>query len=147
MKALAVVGHSDVGKTTLVAMLAKRLAKRGTVSTIKHLTHPPDIEDEGKDTARHRAAGATATYGLTDGGEWFATGSSMTLERVLGRMVPTTDYVIIEGYSDSHIPKIVLGEASVAEPVVTRATNAGAVDLDALVSAMEDFEPYDSEPD
>jgi len=140
MKVLGVVGPSDAGKTTLVERLTVRLADRGTVSTIKHLTHEPDVDREGKDTARHRAAGATATVGLTDDGVWFATGSSISLETVLDRLAPETDYVLVEGYADSTLPKVVLGDKPAVDPVVARGADATAIDVDAVLATIDDLE-------
>lgn len=144
MKVLGVVGPSDAGKTTLVERLTARLADRGTVSTIKHLTHEPDVDREGKDTARHRAAGAAATVGLTDDGEWFATGSSASLETVLDRLAPGTDYVLVEGYADSTLPKVVLGNKPAADPVVASAADSAAIDVDAVLATIDDLEPRET---
>ena len=96
MKLLGVVGPSDSGKTTLVERLADRLTERGSVATVKHLTHAPDIDTDGKDTARHRAAGAETTYGLTDDEGWFATGEDRTLDDTLDALTPEYDYAIVE---------------------------------------------------
>ncbi len=57
MKILTVVGTKNTGKTTLVTMLVQELVKRGhKVGTIKHTHH--DFDLEGKDTWKHRKAGA-----------------------------------------------------------------------------------------
>lgn len=144
MKVLGVVGPSDAGKTTLVESLTERLVGRGTVSTVKHLTHGPDIDREGKDTARHRAAGAAATVGVTDDAGWFATGSAASLKTILDRLAPSADYVLVEGYSGSNLPKVALGDTAAANPVVATATDATAVDIPSLVSTIEDIEPIET---
>lgn len=147
MQVLAVVGPSDSGKTTVVARLAERLAARGPVATVKHLTHEPDIDTEGKDTARHRAGGASRTIGLTDDGSWFGTGDSRDLSAVLGSFEPTHDYALVEGFSDSALPKVVLGGRDAAAPVAVTAASADALDLDAAVAAITDpaaaYEPHE----
>lgn len=110
MKVLGVAGPSDSGKTTVVAGLAARLSDRGTVGTIKRLTHEPDIDTEGKDTARHREAGSARTVGLTEVGGWFGTGDGWALGDVLDDFARECDYALVEGFSERHIPKVSLDE-------------------------------------
>jgi molybdopterin synthase catalytic subunit len=157
MQVVCIVGASDAGKTTVVEALADRLADRGAVGTIKHLTHAPDVDTAGKDTARHRAAGARETYGLVDdlrddaesgaaagssSGGWFATGRELSLSDALDRLAARHEYAIVEGYGSSSLPKVALGDRDVAEPVLERATDPDALDYDAVVDAVEDREPY-----
>ncbi|WP_436934969.1 molybdopterin synthase [Halovenus marina] len=144
MKALAVVGPSDSGKTSAVATLTERLRDRGSVATVKHLTHDPDVDTEGKDTARHRSAGATHTVGLTDDGSWFATGQEQTLDDVLDQYTPKYDYALVEGFSDSTLPKVVLGDRPAADPIVATAPDADALDVDAVVKAIDDQDPRET---
>ena len=60
MKVLGLTGWSGAGKTTLLTKLIPVLTVRGlTVSTIKHAHHSFDVDKPGKDSHRHRAAGAT----------------------------------------------------------------------------------------
>jgi molybdopterin synthase catalytic subunit len=147
MQVVCVVGPSDAGKTTVVEALADRFADRGSVGTVKHLTHEPSVDTEGKDTARHRVAGASETYGLVDddvdgGGDWFATGCELSLSAVLNRLATRHDYAVVEGYSRSSLPKVVLGERDVADPVLERASDPDALDYGAVVDAVEGIEPY-----
>jgi molybdopterin synthase catalytic subunit len=141
MHVLGVVGHSDTGKTTLLERLTERLAERGRVATIKH-GHAFDVDTEGKDTARHRAAGATRTYGITDDGAWFATGEGRTLRDLLESLAPDFDYVLIEGYSDADVPQVVLGGRDHAGETLASAPEADAVDVDAVIDALESTEPF-----
>ncbi len=147
MKVLGIAGPSDSGKTTAVAALVERLRERGTVATVKHLTHDPDIDTDGKDTARHRAGGATHTVGLTDEGEWFATGEDRDLDDVLTEFARTYDYAIVEGFSGSDVPKVVLGDRTADPPIVAQAENARALDSDGVVATLEDLPPYEPRPD
>ena len=56
---IGVVGWKDNGKTTLVCRLVDHLTARGfTVSTVKHAHHGVDPDQPGKDSRRHRDAGA-----------------------------------------------------------------------------------------
>jgi molybdopterin synthase catalytic subunit len=142
MHVLSIVGHSDTGKTTLVGRLADRCTPDHRVATIKRCSHDPDIDTEGKDTARHRAAGATETVALTEDGEWFATGESRTLSETLDDLAPDYEYVFVEGYSDSSLPKVVLGDREVSEPVIHRADAGSDADLDAILDALSERDPY-----
>jgi len=144
MKPVSIVGPSDAGKTTLVEALSARLSDRGPVATVKHLQCAPDIDTDGKDTARHRSAGAAETYGITDDGEWFATGADRSLTDVLDDLAPDYDYVLIEGYSDIDLPAIELGGRDHAGETLLEAPEADAVDLDAAVAAIEGVEPYET---
>ena len=59
MKAIAFVGRSGVGKTTLLELVIAVLRRRGLrVSVVKHAHHGFDIDTPGKDSWRHRRAGA-----------------------------------------------------------------------------------------
>ncbi|CDK41145.1 molybdopterin-guanine dinucleotide biosynthesis protein B [Halorubrum sp. AJ67] len=145
MKVLCVAGPSDSGKTTVVAALAERLRECGTVATVKHLTHEPDVDTEGKDTARHRAGGAVHTVGLTDEGTWFATGRDRTLGDVLDEFARTYDYAILEGFSGSDVPKVALGDRTVAPPVVAEAVTADDLDLNDVVRVIDRLPSYDPE--
>lgn len=142
MKVIGIVGPSDAGKTTLVERLAGRLADRGRVATVKHLTHEPAVDTEGKDTARHRAAGADATYGITDDEGWFATGETRTLEATLDEFAPDYDYALVEGFSDARLPQIVLGGRAHAGEEIASAPDADGIDLDAVVSTLDTLDPY-----
>ena len=142
MQVLGIVGHSDSGKTTLVERLAERCSAGGSVATVKHCQHDPDVDTEGKDTARHRAAGAAETVALTDEGGWFATGKSRTLTETLDGLAPEHDYAFVEGYSDSSLPKVVLGDREAAEPVIYRADSGETADIDAILTALDERDPY-----
>jgi molybdopterin synthase catalytic subunit len=138
MKAVAVVGPSETGKTTLVERLAERLD--GRVATVKHLDHAPDIDTEGKDTARHRAAGARVTYGLSDEG-WFATGEDGSLADVLDDLAPDHDYALVEGFSAHGLPAVVLGGRDHAGRELVAAPEQDDIDLDALREEIDGLEP------
>jgi len=144
MQVLGIVGPSDSGKTTLVERLAERLAEDGRVGTVKHLKTDPTVDTEGKDTARHRAAGADVTYGITDDADWFATGTERALDETLDELAAEVDYALVEGYSDAAIPTVALGGREHAGETVATAPDADAVDLDDVAAAVDDVEPYES---
>lgn len=140
MKAVAVVGPSDSGKTTFIERLVERLDERGTVATVKHLDHAPDIDTQGKDTARHRTAGASVTYGVSDDG-WFATGESRTLGETLDELAAEYDYAVVEGYSTLDLPTVALGGREYSGSALAAAPEAEDIDLDAVIEQIEDIEP------
>ncbi|WP_135821466.1 molybdopterin synthase [Halostella litorea] len=144
MKVVGVVGPSDTGKTTLVERLVARLSERGPVATVKHLTHEPDVDTEGTDTARHRAAGAAETHGLTDDGIWFATGDARGLAGTLDELAAEHDYAVVEGFSSAALPQVVLGGRDNGGETLAVGETAADVDTDAVISAVEDVEPYES---
>ena len=144
MRVLGVAGPSDSGKTTAVAALTTRLRDRGSVATVKHLTHEPDVDTEGKDTDRHRAAGAEHTVGITEEGGWFATGDDRTLDAVLDDLTPHVDYVLVEGFSGRHLPTVVLGGRETAPPVVAEASCADDLDYERVLDRIETIPPTET---
>jgi molybdopterin-guanine dinucleotide biosynthesis protein MobB len=101
MRVVAIVGHSGSGKTTLIETLIPALRQRGlTVSTIKHTHHHRiDLDPPGKDSYRHRAAGAAEVLIASDSG-WARIASSpepASLESLLGQLRPV-DVVLVEGF-------------------------------------------------
>lgn len=146
MHVLSIVGHSNTGKTTLTERLTERLSERGRVGTVKHINCEPELDTEGKDTARHRSAGAVQTYGIGDR-EWFATGETpeMDLHEALERLSERCEYAVVEGYSDLALPTIVLGEREVERgDVVARASSGEEADVDEIIGALEETEAYET---
>jgi len=77
MRVVGIVGHSGSGKTTLIEKLIPALRRRGlTVSTVKHTHHHRiELDTPGKDSHRHRAAGASEVIVASDAG-WARIASS-----------------------------------------------------------------------
>jgi molybdopterin synthase catalytic subunit len=143
MKVLGVVGPSGAGKTTLVERLVERLPAEAGVATVKHLTHGPELDREGTDTFRHRAAGADVTYGVADG-EWFASGDDRSLTDTLDDLARKYDYAFLEGFSGAPVAKVALGGRETTGDIVERAPRADDVDIDALVDTLDGMEEYES---
>jgi molybdopterin-guanine dinucleotide biosynthesis protein MobB len=101
VRVAAIVGRSGSGKTTLIERLIRAARERGlTVSTIKH-THHHDIELDtpGKDSYRHRVAGASEVIVASESG-WARLAASAvpaSLQILLGQLRPV-DLVLVEGF-------------------------------------------------
>ena len=110
MRVIGVVGYKDNGKTTLVVRLVAHLIERGLkVSTVKHAHHEVDLDQPGKDTYRHREAGAhevvLATARRLAFIEELRGAPEPSLAEILGRMRPV-DLVVVEGFKRGGHPKI-----------------------------------------
>ncbi|MFK7763306.1 MAG: molybdopterin-guanine dinucleotide biosynthesis protein B [Roseobacter sp.] len=107
MKIFGVVGWKNAGKTGLMERLVSEICERGlSVSTIKHAHHVFDVDQPGKDSFRHRKAGAQEV--LLASRKRFALMHELraedepTLDDLLAKLVPV-DLVLIEGYKrDAH---------------------------------------------
>ncbi len=107
---LGIAGQSDSGKTTLIEKLLPLLRAQGlTISTVKHVHHAVEIDTPGKDSFRHRQAGAhEVMIALPDG--WVLhhparDGARPPLGDLLARM-SGCDLVLVEGYRDVPVPRI-----------------------------------------
>ncbi|HUR42500.1 MAG TPA: molybdopterin-guanine dinucleotide biosynthesis protein B [Aestuariivirga sp.] len=106
-KVIGVAGFKNAGKTTLVEKLVTELTRRGRcVSTVKHAHHSFDIDHEGRDSFRHRKAGATEVV-IVSQSRWAIIHElrgepEPSLADMLAKLGPC-DLVIIEGYKrDAH---------------------------------------------
>ncbi len=106
-RVIGVAGFKNSGKTTLVERLVTELTGRGfRVSTIKHAHHSFDIDHEGRDSFRHRAAGA-AQVAVVSRHRWAVISElrndvEPSLDEMLAKLDPC-DLVIVEGYKrDGH---------------------------------------------
>jgi molybdopterin-guanine dinucleotide biosynthesis protein B len=107
---LGIAGWKNSGKTTLVTKLIAELTRRGLrVASVKHAHHEADMDHEGTDTFRHRAAGAVEVA-LVTSRRWaliheLGNAAEPTLSETLSRL-SSCDVVIVEGYKREAIPKI-----------------------------------------
>ena len=106
MKAFAVVGWKNSGKTTLVERLVAHFADQGLrVATIKHTHHAFLMDREGTDTDRHRRAGASQVAMVGANGWTLASTESVSLDGMLANLAPC-DVAVLEGFKRSALPKI-----------------------------------------
>ncbi len=134
MKIYGVTGWKNSGKTTLMERLVAEVAGRGlSVSTLKHAHHAFDIDQPGKDSHRHRLAGARQVL-VASGARW----ALMTelrgepeppLEALLAQLAPV-DLVLIEGYKRDRHPKIEVRRAATAQDLIA----AGDATIEAIAS-------------
>jgi molybdopterin-guanine dinucleotide biosynthesis adapter protein len=106
---VSIVGKSNVGKTTLLEKVVRELRARGRrIATIKHDAHSFDIDHEGKDSWRHKQAGASMS--LISSPSKLAlvvdTDRDLTLSEIRERYVTGVDIIITEGYKSESHPKI-----------------------------------------
>ena len=129
-KLIGIVGWKNTGKTTLIERLIARFAGDGLrVATIKHAHHEFDIDHPGKDSWRHRRAGAREVL-ITSQKRWAllhenAGDAEPALEEMLARLSPA-DLVIVEGFKQHDHPKIEVVLAPPREQLICEA-NAGVV--------------------
>jgi len=109
-KVFGIAGFSGSGKTTLIEQLIPRLTARGLkVSVIKHAHHGFDIDRPGKDSYRHREAGASEVM-LTGAQRWallheLRDEPEPTLDEYLAHFSPC-DLVLVEGFKNEPVPKL-----------------------------------------
>jgi molybdopterin-guanine dinucleotide biosynthesis protein B len=122
MRIIGLAGWSGSGKTTLVKKLIPSLIARGSsVSTLKHAHHGFDLDQPGKDSFFHRAAGATEViissarrwailHELREEPEW-------DLLALVAKMSPV-DLVLVEGFKRDAFPKLEIHRAANGKPLI-----------------------------
>ncbi|PVA09437.1 molybdopterin-guanine dinucleotide biosynthesis protein B [Pelagivirga sediminicola] len=122
MKIYGVTGWKNAGKTGLMERLVTEITGRGlSVSTVKHAHHSFDVDQPGRDSYRHRAAGAGEV--LLVSGTRIALMQELRgapeppLADLLTRLSPV-DLVLIEGYKRDRHPKIEAWRASAGNPLI-----------------------------
>ncbi len=120
MRIFGIAGWSGSGKTTLVSALIPYFAARGlSVSTVKHAHHAFDIDTPGKDSWRHREAGAREVM-VASARRWalmheLRGADEPSLDALIAQMTPV-DLLLIEGFKRHPHPKIEVHRPSVGKP-------------------------------
>ncbi|SHH66225.1 molybdopterin-guanine dinucleotide biosynthesis protein B [Marivita hallyeonensis] len=149
MKLYGVTGWKNAGKTGLMERLVTDITGRGlTVSTVKHAHHTFDVDHPGKDSHRHRVAGATEV--LLASRNRFALMHELraeeepTLDALLSKLMPV-DLVLVEGYKRDRHPKIEAfrgetGNELIApgDPTIRAVASDTPLDLDRPVFDLND---------
>lgn len=110
MRLYGVTGWKNAGKTGLMERLVTEITGRGlTVSTVKHAHHSFDVDHPGKDSYRHRQAGASevvlASRNRVAHMVELRGAEEPTLDSLLARLAPV-DLVLVEGYKRDRHPKV-----------------------------------------
>jgi molybdopterin-guanine dinucleotide biosynthesis protein B len=140
VKVFGIAGWSGSGKTTLLEKLIPALIARGLkVSVIKHAHHGFDIDKPGKDSYRHRAAGAAEVM-LACGTRWALMHECRAepepqLAELLTRLAPC-DLVLVEGFKQEPVPKLeVHRPANGKPPLFAERDDIVAVACDEAIAA------------
>ena len=121
MNVVGFAGYSGSGKTTLVEKLIPALKLRGLrVSVVKHAHHRFDIDHPGKDTFRHREAGAfevvVASQNRLALMREFEQPSELTVHHLIAELYEGVDWVLVEGFKHSDLLKIEVWRAASGKP-------------------------------
>jgi molybdopterin-guanine dinucleotide biosynthesis protein B len=121
MKVAGFAGYSGSGKTTLVERLIPALRLKGLrVSVVKHAHHRFDIDHPGKDTFRHREAGAFEVVVASDTRlalmREFEVANRPTVHHLIAELYEGVDWVLVEGFKDSDLLKIEVWRAQAGKP-------------------------------
>jgi len=144
---LCFVGRSNSGKTTLIERVIPELVRAGyKVATVKHAGHGFDLDTEGKDSWRHKRAGASSVMVLSKGSiAMFAdVPDQLKVEEVRDRFLDHTyDLIIAEGWKNEGYPKIVIvreqiGEIPVSSEGLLAVVSDKSVDLDIPLFGLDD---------
>jgi molybdopterin-guanine dinucleotide biosynthesis protein B len=146
---ISIVGKSDSGKTTLIEKLVPELTRRGhRVATVKHDTHEIEVDREGKDSWRHKQAGAHTVVisspkkvALIRDVE-----RDLALEEIREKLIQDVDLILSEGYKKDIQPKIeIFRKEKHQELLCTREDNLIAIvsdrtfDIDVPCFDLEDI--------
>jgi molybdopterin-guanine dinucleotide biosynthesis adapter protein len=122
MKIFGIAGYSGSGKTTLLERVIPLLVDRGLrVSVVKHAHHAFDVDKPGKDSYRHRSAGATEVL-ISSAARWalmheLRQQGEPELPQLLARL-SDCDLVLVEGFKRQPIPKLEIHRAAANTPTL-----------------------------
>ena len=141
---ISVIGRKNAGKTTLLVALASEYARKGRrVMTMKHATHPADIDRPGTDSYRHFHEGKAERVLIA------APDLRVVLERrpdasdpvaLARRYFDDADIVLVEGFRSAPIPKVEVYRREANKTPIFQAEQANAREWVAIVTDDERFE-------
>ena len=123
MKVVGFAGYSGSGKTQLIERLIPALRLRGLrVSVVKHAHHNFDIDHAGKDTFRHREAGAFEVVVASSRRlalmREFEREAQLTVHQLIAELYEGVDWVLVEGFKAGDFPKLEVWRAAVGQPML-----------------------------
>ncbi len=133
MRVLHVVGRQHNGKTTLICDLVRELQRRGLrVGTIKHSSHDHELDREGKDTYRHRLAGASpvAVVAARQIAVYVPRAEDEDPIQRLEPLFAACDLVLVEGFVEREGRKVEVWRREIGKPLLA----AERADIVAVVS-------------
>lgn len=124
------IGRSNSGKTTLLTKIIPDLKSRGYgIATIKHSHHDVDVDKEGKDSWKHRKAGAETVLLLS--GKRLSCirefEEEPKVEDISGLYIHDADIILAEGFKGSHLPRIWVFRGEATLPSARKDDNLLAV--------------------
>ncbi|MFB6094497.1 MAG: molybdopterin-guanine dinucleotide biosynthesis protein B [Halanaeroarchaeum sp.] len=146
MRLVAIAGYQDSGKTTLIERLVPTLGERGRVGTVKSIHHDVEVDTPGKDTHRHRTAGADAVVGVTPSlsfqvrREAEEHDGDRRLERGLDLLGDGFAFVLAEGFKAVPVPTVLVGDvarSAVEGEILARVSDPATADVTALADRIE----------
>ena len=132
---------SGVGKTTLVEGIIKELKIRGySIGTIKHDVHGFDIDKKGKDTYRHRKAGADTVIISSKNKMAMIkeVKEEMDLDSLIS-MLNDKDFIIVEGYKKRNLKKIEVFRRGISKNIITPKERLICIAADTDIETYEDY--------
>jgi molybdopterin-guanine dinucleotide biosynthesis protein B len=120
---LSIVGKSDAGKTTLIEKMIPCLVRRGIkVGTVKHDVHGFTIDKEGKDSYRHKQAGAHTTVISSPNkiGVVRDADHDHTIKEIVDLYLKDMDLVLTEGYKRESWPKLEVHRRELKRPLIAK---------------------------
>ena len=151
MKVWGITGWKNSGKTGLMERLITEFSARGLkVSTLKHAHHTFDVDHEGRDSYRHRAAGASEVL-LSSRNRWalmheMRGEDEASMEMLLAKLSPV-DLVLVEGFKRDRHPKIEAHRAETGQPLIAPGDDtvrALASDSEVVVEGRPTFDLNDT---
>lgn len=149
MRVFGITGWKNTGKTGLMERLVTNFTARGlSVSTVKHAHHTFDVDHQGRDSYRHREAGAQEVM-LCSGNRWalmheLRDAPEPPLAALLAKMTPV-DLVLIEGFKTESHAKLECHRAETGKPLlalndrsIMAVASDVALDLDQPVLDLDD---------
>jgi molybdopterin-guanine dinucleotide biosynthesis protein B len=138
MKLIGLAGWSGAGKTTLIERVLPVLRQRGLrISTLKHAHHRFDMDEKGKDSWRHREAGAEEVL-IASAGRWallheLRDAPEPSLPELLAKLTPV-DLVLVEGWRNGDHAKVEVWRKGNGKPFL----HPGDAHIRGLISDTED---------
>jgi len=149
MKIYGITGFKNAGKTGLMERLVTEITSRGfSVSTLKHAHHRFDVDQKGKDSYRHRQAGAHQVL-LSSGTRWalmteLRDTQEPALETLLDQLAPV-DLILVEGYKRDRHAKIEAYRGETGHPLIAKDDDTiraiasdTPIDIDRLIFDLDD---------